>query len=148
VVTLIPVCQTWDRYGSRAEIEGLYKELQRRGLRFVYQGTTELWMLAREGCYGHCCIVKKIHSDFAISIPCGEQDKLYPLVAVRLLFVFLDNIETHKGKQADEDFETDQFVKDQGSITLRYSYSGTLSETRTREIVDNIKAKHREAHPA
>ena len=136
-----------DRYGSKGEID-LAKELQRRNLRFLYQGTTELWMPSAKGSYGHCCIVKKIHSDFQRAIRLGEEDKQYPLVALRFLFVFLDNTETHKGKQADEDFETDQFIKDQGSISLRYSYSGQLSETQTREIMDEIEAKHREAMEA
>jgi hypothetical protein len=147
VVTLIPVYQTWDRYGSRAEIEGLYKELQRRGLRFVYQGTTELWMPSPRGFYGRCCIVKNIRSDFHKWIPLMQEDKQYPLVGLRFLFVFLDGEEAHKGQQADRDFETDQFIKDQGSITLRFTYSGQLSETRVREIVDEIEAKHQEAQP-
>lgn len=145
---MISSYQTWDRYGSKAEIEGLYKELQRRGLRFLYQRTTELWMPSAEGCYGHCCIVKNIHSDFHTWIRFGEEDKQYPLVGLHFLFVFLDNTETHKGQQADQDFETDQFIKDQGSISLRYSYSGELSESHAREIVDEIEAKHREAMTA
>ena len=144
VVTLIPAYQPWDRYGSKAEID-LAKELQRRNLHFAYQRTTELWMVAARGCYGHCCIVKKIHSDFHMPIRFAEKDRQYPLIGLRFLFVFLDNTETHKGKQADQDFETDQFIKDQGSITLRYSYSGQLSETRTWEIVDQVEAKSREA---
>jgi len=142
----IPKPFAWDRYGSKAEID-LARELQRRNLGFVYQGTTELWMPSAKGCYGHCCIVKNIHSDFHTALALTEEDKQYPLVGLRFLFVFLDNTETHKGKQVDQDFETDQFIRDQGSISLRYSYSGNLSETRTREIVDEIEAKHQEAQP-
>jgi hypothetical protein len=89
--------------------------------------------------------VKNIYSDFHTPLRASEEDKQYPLVGLRYLFVFLDNTETHKGQQADQDFETDQFIKDQGSITMRFTYSGQLTETRTREIVDEIEAKHREA---
>ena len=128
-----------DPYGSKAEIEGLCKELQRRGIRFAYQGETELWMLSPRGTYGHCCIVKKIHSDFHKPLKFGEEDKQYPLIGIRFLFLFLDNTETHKGHQADQDFENDQFIKDQGSISIRKSYSGTLSETYAREIVDEVE---------
>ncbi|MCJ7506112.1 hypothetical protein MUP05_06550 [Candidatus Bathyarchaeota archaeon] len=137
--------QTWDRFGSKAEIEGLFRELQRRNLHFLYQRTTELWMPCVDGCYGHCCIVKNIHSDFHTPLPLSQEDKQYPLAGLRFLFVFLDNTETHKGKQADQDFETDQFIKDQGSISLRYPYSGELSESHAREIVDEIQRKLQEA---
>jgi very-short-patch-repair endonuclease len=91
--------------------------------------------------------VKNIRSDFHKWIPLMQEDKQYPLVGLRFLFVFLDGEEAHKGQQADRDFETDQFIKDQGSITLRFTYSGQLSETRVREIVDEIEAKHQEAQP-
>jgi hypothetical protein len=136
---------THDHYGSKAEIEKIYKELQRRGLHFQYQHEIELWMPSPRGSYGHCCIVKKIHSDWHTSIPIKITDKQYPLVGLRFLFVFLDGEEAHKGQQADQDFENDQFIRDQGSISLRYSYSGTLSETRARIIVDEIEATYRGA---
>jgi len=141
-----------DRYGSKAEIEGLYKELQRRHLNehndFQYQGIREAYLLRYDENYGKTQVAKKIRPDFSWSLPLKVNlDREYSLTAVRFLCVFLDSEEAHKGKQADRDFETDQFIEDQGSISLRYSYSGNLSETRTREIVDEIEAKHQEAQP-
>jgi hypothetical protein len=141
---LIPKPFSWDRFGSKAEID-IAKELQHRNLHFSYQREVELWKSWVSPVWGKICAVKKIHSDWHTPIPFGEENKQYPLTGLRYLFVFLDGEEAHKGQQADQDFETDQFIKDQGSISLRYPYSGQLSETRCREIVDQIEQTYRRA---
>jgi hypothetical protein len=146
---LIPRPFSWDRFGSKAEIDGLFRELQKRHLHFVYQGgmkhEVELWTLTYSVSIGWHCLVKKIYPDFHTSIPLGEENKQYVLAALRYLFIFLDGEEAHKGKQADDDWQNDQFIKDQGSIGLRFPYRAPLSETWCREIVDQIEAKYREA---
>jgi hypothetical protein len=147
---LIPEYFSHDRFGSKAEIDGIYKELQRRHLNeqhdFQYQGFREAFLLRYDENYGKVQVGKKIHSDFSWTLPIISQrmDKEYPLTIIRFLFSFLDGEEAHKGKQADDDWQNDQFIKDQGSISLRHPYSGQLSETRVREIVDRIEATYRE----
>jgi hypothetical protein len=141
---------SWDRYGSKGEIDGIYKELQRRNLNgqtdFQYQGFREIFLLRHDKNYGKVQVGKKIHSDFSWTLPIASQhvDKEYPLTTIHFLFVSLDGEEAHKGQQTDRDFENDQFIKDQGSISLRYSYRGQLSETRCREIVDEIEQAMKE----
>jgi hypothetical protein len=140
---MIPAYHSWDRFGSKAEID-IAKELQRRNLHFLYQREVELWSYYITEDYGDCCTVKKIHADWHTPIPFGEKNKQYPLIGLRYLFIFLDGEEAHKGKQADQDIEADQFIKDQGSIGLRYPYRAPISDARCREIVDQIESVYRQ----